>query len=236
MTSNTSPPRSTVTSTSEGAAKFRGRVLRLLVATVWPRLDLTRAGELERLARMLGVQPDLLEEASALHDREKRAEGLRTTKGVKRTEKGWPQLELDFPERVYDDWLTWCEMQAATPNALARGIIHQYLLGEWEPESTGSTWFYKGKSFVLSKRQWEEKHRRAWPFRERILVTEGVRSALHFRAARKNVSTMGLLRGLVLEALEGRLAGVRPMDARSMFEDPLRYTKQLLPEAPNAHD
>jgi hypothetical protein len=199
----------------------------MLMATVWPRGDFTRPGELERLSKALGVRANVLKEASDRIDDEKRAQGLRTRKGVKVNEMGWPQLELDFPERVYDDWLTWCELRAGRSTALIRGILHEYLLNTWEPEGTNSTWCYKGKLYVLNKRPWEEKHHRAWPYRERIFVAVGAKHALHFRANRTNVSSTAILRGLVLEALEGKMDNIRPMDARSMFEDPLRYTKHL---------
>lgn len=197
------------------------------MATVWPRINFEREGELERLSKALGVRPDVLQEASDRLDAEKRGRGLPTRKGMKNREKGFPQLELDFPEKIYDDWLTWCELRNGKSQALIRGLIHDYLLDTWEPEVLSSSWIYKNKVHVLGIRLWEEKHHAAWPYRERIFVTVGAKQALHFRATRQNISSRALLRGLILEALEGRTANIRPVDARSMYDDPLRYSKHM---------
>lgn len=198
----------------------------MLLATKWPSTDFTKPGERARVSALLGVTEDVLQEAADICANERRKKGLRTTTGVKRREASHPQLELDFPEVVYDDWLTWVELQASNSNALIRGVLHEYLLNDWEPEWLGSAWQYKGKNYVLGKSAWEAKHHRAWPYRERTFVTAGAKEALTYRANLQNVSATAIVRGLVLEALAGRIAYVRPMDARALYDDPMRYRRR----------
>ncbi len=203
---------------------FRRRLVSLLATTHWARIG---PEEVERHAKGLGVAPEILQAARDVVDRERKKRGLKPIQGRKVNEATWPQLEIDMPEKVFDDWHTWCEMQQSTSNALLRGIIHAYLLGTWEPEWVSRHWRYKGSTLIVPRRGYEEKHRAAWPYRERVLVTTGAKRALIFRAARTNTTATAIVRGLMLEILEGRYGNVIPRDARSMFADVQRYTRHL---------
>lgn len=205
---------------------FRKRLVRMLATTDWATRGAT-PDEIARHARGLGVQPEVLQAARDIVEKERKSRGLKPALGRKVSERAWPQLEIDMPEKVFDDWHTWCELQQATSNALMRGIIHVYLLGNWEPAWVSSHWRYKGKTLLIPRKGYEEKHHAAWPFRERVLVTRGAMDALGFRANRTNVRFTAIVRGLLLELLEGRYKNVIPRDARSMFDDTTRYTRHL---------
>lgn len=212
--------------TSSRYAGFRRRLVGLLATTTWARVGVTKE-EIVRHAQGLGVAPEILQAARDIVDRERTSRGLKPVEGPKKTEAQFPQLEIDMPEKVFDDWHTWCDMQHSTSNALMRGIIHVYLLGDWEPAWVSRHWRYKGETLLVPRKGYEEKNRAAWPYRERVLVTRGAKNALIFRAARTNTNATAIVRGLVLEILEGRYRKVVPRDARSMFADTQRYVRHL---------
>jgi hypothetical protein len=205
---------------------FRERIIKLVMTTCWPRIAHTP--ELaKKYAKDIGLTPELLLEARRRLDGEKKRRHLEPVKGIKTNERTFPQLEIDMPEEVWNDWRDWCERQHAMPNAIMRGLLHGYLLGSWEPKWLSSHWRYKGKYTPTSFRLWEEANKAAWPFRERVLIPRGAKDALMLRAERINKSTRAIMRGLVLEVLEGRMRIVEPMDSRSMFNDPMRYLKHI---------
>lgn len=208
-------------------AGFRKRLVRMLATTEWATRGATPE-ELARHARGLGVAPEVLQAAHDIVAAERRARALKPAQGRKVNERHWPQLEIHMPEKVFEDWHTWCELQQATSNALIRGILHVYLLGTWEPAWVSSHWRYKGQTLVVPvKEHLKQKTQSAWPCRERVLITRGAKDALSFRGNRTNARPTAIVRGLILELLEGRYKGVVPRDARSMFDDVHRYTRHL---------
>jgi hypothetical protein len=205
---------------------FRRRLIRLVATTSWPEEGKT-ADEVAGHAVRLGLQPDILIAARAVVEEGRSARGLKPFQGRKTNEKDHPQLEIDMPEEVFHVWHAWCEHQQATSNAIIRGIIHAYLLGQWEPAWVSSHWRYKGTTLSVPRRGYEEAHKAAWPFRERVLLTRGAKGALKLRAGRTHTTPTAIVRGLMLEILEGRYRQVIPRDARAMFEDAERYMKHL---------
>lgn len=204
---------------------FRLRIVRLLRTTAWPG-ECHNEELLKKHAAALGVAPELLAEARRLDVEERRARGLKPTESEKTNERDYPQLEIDMPEVVWRDWHLLAERRHLHPNAMMRGLLQDYLLGKTEPATIDVHWEYKGKRYLLNKRQWEEAHHRAWPFRERVFVTRGATEALGIRAKRIHQSRAAILRGLVLELLAGKRMP-RPLEARAMYDDPLRYVPDL---------
>lgn len=202
---------------------FRKQLIRQLATTAWAALGVTDE-DIARHARGLGVAPELLKAAHDIVERERKARGLKPVQGQKKNERTFPQLEIHMPAELFDLWHSWCESQHCTSNALGRGLIHAYLLGTWEPAHLGQHWVYKGKVMTVPRKNYTEA---AWPYRERIFVTRGAKAALVFRARRQHTTMTALVRGLMLEVLEGRYRTVIPKDARSMFDDVDRYVRHL---------
>ncbi len=200
---------------------FRQRLVRMLLTTRWPR-EAVDEKKIALLSKKLGVRADVLREA--------RDSSVQSPfKSEKPDLKTYPQLELVMCKEVWHAWRDWCESQYAEPNALLRGLVHFYLLGTWEPQWLAPQWRLKGKAYPLGDHKaYVKKHGAAWPYREKALVTPGAKRALTFRAERLHTGVSTLLRGLVLEVLEGGLRSVVPMNARAMWADVDRYTKHIL--------
>lgn len=204
---------------------FRRRLTQLVSTTDWAHQADTPE-RVKEIAAALGIAEDILAAARRLVVDGLKTRGLKASlTGVKINERYWPQLEILMPERIFNDWQSWCESQHAKSSALLRGIIHAYLLGSWEPAWIASFWRYRGETLPMKLRAHRELNEGAWPWRERVLVTPGARGALNFRAKSSATTAMAITRGLVLEILEGRYKNVIPRDALSMFDDPLRYRR-----------
>ena len=204
---------------------FRRRLTQLVSTTEWAHQADTPQ-RLEELARSLGISVDILAAAREMVVGGRKLRGLKPPLSKKVDERSWPQLEICMPERIFNDWHSWCESQHAKSSALLRGIIHAYLLGSWEPAWVASFWRYRGETLPIQLREHRKQHGAlAWPWRERVLVTPGAKGALNLRAKVTATSPTAITRGLVIEILEGRYKNVLPRDAMSMFDDPLRYRR-----------
>lgn len=210
----------------KGAEAYRKHLLAALLTTRWPRIGQTDE-QLQALAVELGLQPELLREAREAVNAQRAERGTTPVLGRKTNEKLWPQLEIDMPEKVFVDWHAWCERQCSNSNAMIRGLLHVYLLGRWEPAYLSVHWRYKGEPLAVPKNRYEREHKAAWPFREKVLITRGVRGALNVRAERMRLSAIAIARGLILEVLEGRRATVLPVEPRMMYHDAERYLRHL---------
>lgn len=206
----------------DGPGAFSRRLIKLVSTTTWAHQTET-AAPAEPLSKELGVRPDILVAARAMVVEERRARGRKPPSGDKVNERGWPQITIYMPEKVFNDWHTWCESRKATSPALLRGILHAYLLGSWEPAWVQSLWRYRGENLPIQIR--DQRKKSEWPWRERILLTPGAHGALRFRASCAGSWPAEIVRGLVLEILEGRYLNVIPRDAKSMFDDPERYRR-----------
>lgn len=203
-------------------AQFRGWLVDRIRSTKWQAY-----GGSDALARdwgaKLGVAPELLREAyelerAALNSSEfRKLTGQRTSQ----TRQDTPQVYLEFPEGAWDAWHDQCDRLHFRSSELLRALVNAYLLSDWEPEAVhmGSRWIWEGKVCKVRKLA-ERKHSR----RERALVSRGAHDALAYRARHNRVSFQGLLRGIVLEFLLGRVTPI-PIEAKRMFQDPARYLR-----------
>lgn len=205
---------------SNEADALRNAILRVLMASARVR-NLSDA-TLEALAVQIGTTEELLKEAKRRFGKRRRG-----NTGNKVNEKEHPQLEVDMPKEVHEQWLFWCERNCVEPNATIRGLLHQYLLSRWEPVWLNGSWRFRGKILKYDPVAWERKNKGAWPHRERPLVTKGARDALHHRAHRLGIPRSWIIRGLILEVLEGRLKEVLPVAARTMYSSAESYLGHL---------
>lgn len=169
--------------------------------------------------KRLGVAPDILQRAYALKKAEDDKRPFRELTGQRVNEKDNPQLYVHFPEEIWLYWHDECDRLHLKSSALLRGIINTYLLGDWEPLHLSHRWEWKGKICRITRLD-----RVAYSRKEACLVSRGAKEALQVRSQRQRVTLSALLRGIILEYLEGRIEPVF-VDAKRMFEDALRYVE-----------
>ena len=182
--------------------------------------------EVEELAVELGVTPDVLVEAR-LNVLEERIKGGRPPPlGPKRAGSGHYQVELWMPETIFHVWKHEAERRGLDGSALLRSMIHAYLRGSWEPESTPKHWVWRGQGYDVNFHGWRQAHGTRYPYRERALITSGAKRALGRRASRLAVRPASVLRALVLDVIEGNWASpgaIAIVDASGMFDDEEKY-------------
>lgn len=177
------------------------------------------------------MQPDVLYEAYERHKAEAEAAGIQPALGSANKYRGHTQLYLPMPEHLWGQWHDWAAEQGLTSPAALRSLAYAYLHGAWEPRWRSKYWpGPDGRAMSLRHRAWEKEHKALWPYTEKALVSRGAFEALTRRADRIGLSLMALTRGIVLEALAGRVVSVMPIDARAMPNDPDRYPMPPLEE------
>jgi hypothetical protein len=203
--------------------EFRERLIELVIATRYAR-DPIKDENIDRIAKSIGLDPDLLLEARVRYRIQRRRDGFQIPMGRKRCGTRHYQIKCDMPEQVYRDWKHEAARRGVDSAALMRSIMHAYLLGSYEPGPLLRRWQYKGQDLTIPKKQWEStKGKGAYPYKERSLVTWGSMRALRLRAERLGHRPTAIMRALILEILDGKFPHVRLIDAQSMFDDETRY-------------
>lgn len=186
--------------------------------------------EPERLGRVsdqLGVQPSVLRDACEIRQQRRRETGRPLVrKGFGGASREYPQIEVNMPGAVWHAWRDACAQAGVLPSAMLRSIVHVYLQGDWEPEHISRHWVFKGRAFEVRDRRFHRETGKKWPYRERAVITRGANIALMRRAELQRASRHALLRGLVLEVVNGRLTRLVPIDATNMWDDAERYLRR----------
>ena len=221
---------------SDDTTRLRRWLIDKLKQSRWAQ----RRGEnIEQLAVRLGVQPDVLSEAQAELDVERRGAGrepvalgehqrvgsVHAKGGRRRRSDGATKfIELPFPELVYKDWKKLCGLRGVRPAAMLRSLIHTLLSGPRNPSWTGRWWFYHGRRVPLDFHGHYKRTGKKWPHLAHTEITHGAAAALTRRADALGATMTALTRGMVIDLLEGRVPRVTIITApSSMFDDERRY-------------
>jgi len=206
----------------EDHARFRRWLIEKVKRSRWVTYP---TDSLEAVARRVGVQPDVLVQAQAELSAERRSAGQRAVVlGTGKTVHGRrKQIDLDLPKALNDDWLAYCRARDLSSSVVLRSIIHTLLSGPENPGWTGRSWWYRGKTHRLSNFK-EVAAKGWWPYNAKTDVTPGAFRALVLRAQRLRCTYTGLVRGAIIDLLEGRTKRLNVVTVASeMWEDENRY-------------
>lgn len=175
----------------------------MVARTRWARADV----DVDKLGPRLGVQPDVLRDARARY-------GAR------------PVIEtcafvLQMPERIFLDWTRACELQALDGGLMLRGLVQAMLLNAKKPTWTSKGWMYRGRRMAMSG----VSHGQNWPWKQKTMLSRGAERALVEIADHLQITKTALVRGQVIDYLEGKAPRIILMGADSMSNDPKRYTR-----------
>lgn len=173
-----------------------------LTRTGWAR----RSDDLESCARALGVQPDVLREAREQYGRRPRAETA--------------ALCIKFPEVVFKHWRAVASAQKLESALLMRGLIEALLLGGRLPTWAGRFWFFRGKKYDITIPQGTN-----WPWKVYTEISRGADRALEDIARVNKTTKTALVRGQVLDYLEGKTHRVVLLNSSAMAGDSERYLR-----------
>ncbi len=168
-------------------------------------------------ARRLGVQEDVLQQAINERTSGKRLHARREL-AEQRTLKLW------VPEEIDRDFDAYCKILGVTSAIFFRSIAQSYLLNPvTTPAMLTGTWIYRNKRYLCHAKT-----------RTRLLarVSRGALLAIDHRAQQLSIPTAWLLKGLVIDVLEGRMRQIKIVLATDMWGDPKRYLNPELFQAP----
>lgn len=193
---------------------FRKWLVKQLTLTRWS-LPL-RLSEKE-MAVQLGVQVDVLREAQAERDQELKRRGQGgITRGKRRyTGPDYSELSVMMPPPIRQAWVEACQALRLESSTLLRSLVQRFLLDPQRPKLTSRTWQYRDQIFRLTrKRQGPAAKTR---------VTRGMQIAMDTHADRWNVTSSGVVRGIILDLLEGRTTKLKIVSFGELWGDPDRY-------------
>lgn len=176
---------------------------------------------LEAQARYLGVQSDVLEEAALARRSRIEAAGHqasgRDVHGIRTHGIYTRSVALYMPDEIRALLKGLCETRRISLHDLARAATHTMLLSGTMPSYTGRGWFYKGKRYGAGTGQAKMR------LQEKFRISVGAYIALNRRAELNGASATGLIRGALIDVLEGRTRRLVYVDTSSMYNDPERY-------------
>ncbi len=185
----------------------------LLVQLKLSRWSVTEREEVADAARRLGVQEDLLQQAIS-----ERASGKKLHTRRELAEQR--QLKMWVPQEVSLDWLEYCKLLGVTGATLLRGIVQRYLVQPvTTPAMLDRRWFYRGKRYSTKADSRVHVMSR---------VSRGAMQAIDHHARELRVPTAWVLKGLVVDLLEGRTKQVKFLLPGEMWGDPKRYLQPEL--------
>lgn len=206
-------------------ALFRRWAKDRLKESVW----VTYSGEsLEKVSARLGLRPELLREAQKELSEERRAAGREPAKlgsrPTARVHAILPRVDLVMPPAVDRDWRTYCRARRMSRAVVLRSLVHKLLSSPRQPSYIGPHWLYRGKIEKVVYARGGKKGKGRYLHATASPVTHGAHRALHLRARNNNVDPTTLVRGMVLDLLEGRIREL-PIcgQVREMWDDPKRY-------------
>ncbi len=201
---------------SDDQPTFRAWLVKQLTLTRWSaRLDMAD----EALAEHLGVQVSVLLESRALREAELKKRGLGGRVKGKRRYVGtdYAELAVGMPRSIYDEWRAFCTARQVEPGTVFRSIIHHFLLHPARPPYTQS-WIFRGR--LVSMGPWSSKGHEP---RARTRVTRGAQIALDTHADSWNLRPAALMRGLLIDFLEGKILKMKMIAFSELWGDPDRY-------------
>lgn len=183
-------------------ADFRRWIIERLKESQWVSYQ---DEDLEAESKRLGLRPELLREAQTSLAEDCRRQGrqpMRLGKQRMRAERGRARFEIVLPRVVHEDWRIYCESRELTSAVLLRSLIHGLLSRVEQPSWLGPYWHYRGQkqAICLERRGQRGKYLT-------VLCTDITRGASHAlvrRANNSNVLPSALVRGAILDLLEGR--------------------------------
>jgi hypothetical protein len=205
----------------EGESRFRRWLIDKVKRARWVTYT---ADTVDAVARRIGVQPDVITQAQAELAAERRAEGkMPTVLGTGRTQRlKKRQIDIDMPKDVHHDWLLYCKTRALPGSVVIRSLIQTLLSGPENPQWLGRQWRYRGR--ILRLTGYKEYITRGWPHNVKTDVSEGAARALTLRARSLGCTLAALVRGAVIDLLEGRTKRLNIVNSPdAMWDDETRY-------------
>lgn len=203
---------------------FRAWLVRQLQVVRWSSPD----GEpIAETAKTLGVRVDVLEEAIAARALTNIARGKpRRALGKRALHRfDYALIRLTMPAVVREDWMRYCEALRVSPAIVLRSLIHQFLLTGNRPSTMTAAWHYRGAVHSLSRAV------RSVSPNSPTRITRGAQQVLDEYADLWGVRPSAIVRGLVIDMLEGRTRALQIVSYSELWGDPARY-KRPEPPAP----
>ena len=195
--------------------KFRTWLVKQLVQMRW---SAPAGASTDRVARHLGVQVDVLEEVKRLREAELPVRGrlrsARQKRSLYRTDHA--NIRLTMPAAIQAAFREYIGVLRIGGSALVRSLLHHFLsTGGRRPTTTSQVWHYRGGVHKISRGHCPAVNTR---------ITRGAQIALDHYADTWGVTGNGIVRGLVTDALEGRVQGrFRIVAFSELWGDPDRY-------------
>lgn len=205
----------------EGESRFRRWLLDKVKRSRWVTHN---ADTVESVARRIGVQPDVIVQAQRELADERKAEGkIPMVLGTGRTRRlKRRQIDVDMPKAVHEDWLLYCQTRDLPGSVVIRSVIHTLLSGPDNPSWIGRQCRYRGKMLPLEG--YGQFVKRGWPYNVKTDVSEGASRALAVRARNLGCTLTALVRGAVIDLLEGRTKRLNIVNSPdAMWDDETRY-------------
>jgi hypothetical protein len=200
---------------SANQLRFRPWLVKQLLAMRW---SAPSGVSIQRVAKTLGVRVDVLREVQRLRNAELPLRGRLRKAGRKRAlyRTDHARFRLTMPQVVHRAFKEYVGTLQIGSGALLRSLIHHFLsTGAPRPTTTSGSWHYQGVTYHIA--------RGPMPAAD-TLLTRGVASALDHYANLWGVTATGIVRGLVTDALEGRVKGrFRIIAFSELWGDPERY-------------
>ena len=205
----------------EGESRFRRWLIDKVKRSRWVTYT---TDTVESVARRVGVQTEVILQAQRELAEERRAEGKApVVLGTGRVRKGKRrQIDVDMPKDVHHDWLLYCKTRDMPGSVVIRSLIHTLLSGPENPSWIGRTWRYRGRTLRLTG--YKDYIKRGWPYNVKTDVSEGAVRALMLRARDIGCTPTAVVRGAVIDLLEGRTKRLNIVtSADAMWDDETRY-------------
>lgn len=165
---------------------------------------------LEETAERLGVRADVLAQAR----QEYRQKAFRADYERYR-------FFVSAPKIVRDHWNRVAAARKIEGPLLLRGLIQALLLSGQPPTTTHTFWFYRGVAMPIPS-----GIKSKWPWRIEASISRGADKALDDIANRLGCSKTALVRGQVVDFLEGRTKRVVLISSSQMYNDPRKYLEK----------
>jgi hypothetical protein len=206
-------------------SKFRLWLILRLKETSWVRFQ---DDTIFDVSKRIGVREDLLLEAKRSFEEDCRRrgktphqpspfdwdEGVRTGKTRK--------VEVVLPREVYLDWKANPMVRNLPPRAMLRSLVHKLLMSPRQPSHVSCRCIYRGKPLPVSS----ARHNGRGHLENSVETTlsVGAYAALRLRSQHFNCTISALLRGVILDFLQGKTRDVTPVySALDMWDNPNMY-------------
>jgi hypothetical protein len=204
-----------------GESIFRRWLIDKVKRSRWPTF---KDDTPEAIGQRIGVQPEIIIQAQRELAEERIAQGkapLRLGTGrTRRKKRRW--LDIDMPKDVHQDWLLYCRTRDLPASTVLRSLVQTLLSGPENPTWLGRVWRYRGRMLRLVG--YKEFMRSGWPYNVKTDVPEGAVRALTIRASGLGCTMTALVRGAVIDLLEGRTKRLNIVNSPdAMWEDENRY-------------